>query len=143
MKMKKQCGKLTNKKYPRTNFISSNISLQQSAESHYNKQKLEVLDSWKQRIRWIKSIYSHKGSNKKGLRQQLLLASWRTWPKNIARLLVAPRKPSPSISRAGKPLAEKEADDADEGKSSELMLAQDSPPSPAPGYLPHTPEAAP
>ena len=55
-----------------TNFISSIISLQQSAESHYIKQKLAVLDSGKQRIQWIKSIYSHQGINKKGLRQRLL-----------------------------------------------------------------------
>ena len=53
------------------------------------------------------------------------------------------RKTSSSTSRAKKPLAEKEADDADEGKSSEQMLAQDSPPAPAPGYLPNTSEDGP
>ena len=70
--MKKQCGKQTDENAPGQNFISSIISLQQSAESHYNKQKLAVFDSGKQQIRWIKSIYSHQGSNKKGLRQWLL-----------------------------------------------------------------------
>ena len=56
------------------------------------------------------------------------LASWRTWPKNVARLLVAPREPSPSISRAEKPLAEVEADDADNG---EFNGAEVSPKTPA------------
>jgi len=64
MKMKKQCGKQTDENAPRQNFISSIISLQQSAESRYIKQKLAVLDSGKRRIQWIKSIYSHQGSNK-------------------------------------------------------------------------------
>jgi len=72
MKMKKQCGKQTEENAPRQNFISSIISLQQSTESRYIKQKLAVLDSGKRQIQWIKSIYSHQGSNKKGLRQRLL-----------------------------------------------------------------------
>jgi hypothetical protein len=42
------------------------------AKSRYNKQKLAALDSGKQRTQWIKSIYSHKGNNKKGQRQRLL-----------------------------------------------------------------------
>ena len=91
--MKKQCGKLTNRKRPRANFISSNISLQQSAESHYNKQKLAVLDLGKQRIRWIKSIYSHQGSNKKGLRQRLL-------PGKVEDMDKERRKTSCSTSQA-------------------------------------------
>ena len=75
-----------------------------------------------------------------------MAATWQAGgygQRTSQRILVAPRKPSPSISRAGKPLAEKEADDADEGKSSERMLAQDSPPATAPGYLPHALEVGP
>ena len=70
--MKKQCRKQTDVNILGQNFISSIISLQQSAESRYIKQKLAVLDSGKRRIQWIKSIYSHQGSNKKGPRQRLL-----------------------------------------------------------------------
>ena len=70
--MKKQCRKQTDENAPGQNFISSIISLQQSAESCYIKRKLAILDSGKRRIQWIKSIHSHQGSNKKGLSQQLL-----------------------------------------------------------------------
>ena len=56
--------------------------------------------------------------------------------KERRRLLVEPRKPSPSSSRTEKSLAEVEAGDADEGESLELMLAQNSLPVPDSGYLP-------
>ena len=51
-----------------------------------------------------------------GLRQQLLHGKLEDMAKEHRRLLVAPRKPSPSISRAEKPLAEVEVDDADDGE---------------------------
>ena len=63
--------------------------------------------------------------------------------KERRRLLVEPRKPSPSSSRTEKSLAEVEADDADEGSLMGLRLAQNSPPAPAPGYLPHALEVRP
>ena len=70
--MKRQCGKTNKQKRPRASFISLIIFLKRSDKSRYNKQKLAVLDSGKQRTQWIKSIYFHKGSNKKGQRQRLL-----------------------------------------------------------------------
>ena len=73
--MKKQCGKQIDENAPGQNFISSIISLQQSAESRYIKQKLAVLDSGKRQIQWIKSIYSHQGSNKKGAKA--MAATWQ------------------------------------------------------------------
>ena len=90
---KKQSGKIIKQERPRANFISSNISLQQSAESHYIKQKLVALDSGKQQIQWIKSIYSHQGSNKKGLRQWLL-------PGKLEDMAKERRKTSCSTSQA-------------------------------------------
>jgi len=93
MKMKKQCGKQTDENAPRQNFISPIISLQQSAESRYIKQKLAVLDSGKRRIQWIKSIYSHQGSSKKGLRQWLL-------PGKLEDMAKEHRKTSCSTSQA-------------------------------------------
>ena len=84
----------TNKqKCPRANLIPFIISLKQSARSRYNKQKLAVLDSGKQQIQWIKSIYSHKGSNKKGLRQWPL-------PGKLEDMAKKCRKTSCSVEQA-------------------------------------------
>ena len=69
------------------------ISLRQSAKSRYIKQKLAVLDSEKRRIQWIKPIYSHQGSNKKGLRKQLL-------PDKLEDMAKEHRKTSCSTSQA-------------------------------------------
>ena len=91
--MKKQYGKLKNKNAPGQNFISLIISLKQSPESRYNKRKLAVLNSGNQRIQWIKSIYSHPGSNKKGLRQRLL-------PGKLEDMAKERRKTSCSTSQA-------------------------------------------
>ena len=91
--MKKQCRKQTDENAPGQNFISSIISLRQSAKSCYNKRKLAVLNSGKQRIQWIKSIYSHQGSNKKGLRQRLL-------PGKLEDMAKECRKTSCSTSQA-------------------------------------------
>ena len=91
--MKKQCGKQTDENTLGQNFISSIISLQQSAESRYIKQKLAVLDSGKRQIQWIKSIYSHQGSNKKGPRQWLL-------PGMLEDMAKERRKTSCSTSQA-------------------------------------------
>ena len=91
--MKRQCGTPNNQKRPRANSISLIISLKRSVESHCNKQKLAVLNSGKQRIQWIKSIYSHKGSNKKGLSQQLL-------PGKLEDMAKERRKTSCSTSQA-------------------------------------------
>ena len=124
MKTKRQCGKINKQKCPRANSISLIISLKQSAGSRYNKPKLAVLDSGKQQIQWIKSIYSHKGSNKKGLKQQLL-------PGKLEDMAKERRKTSCSTSQAffqhqprQEPSTEVEADDAVEEGLMELRLAR-------------------
>ena len=89
----KQYGKLKNKNAPGQNFIPLIISLKQSTESRYNKRKLAILNSGKQWIQWIKFIYSHPGSNKKGLRQQLL-------PGKLEDMAKKCRKTSCSASQA-------------------------------------------
>ena len=55
------------------------------------------------------------------------LASWKAWPKNVTRLLVAPRKPSSSTSRAKNSQAEAEVDDADEGEFNGAGVSPNSP----------------
>ena len=132
-----------NQKRPRANFISLIISLKQSAESHYNKQKPAVLNSGKQRIQWIKSIYSHKGSNKRELRQWPLLGKLEDMAKER-------RKTSCSTSQAffqhqprQEPSTEVEADDTVEEGLMELRLAQKPPSAPASGYLPQALEDGP
>ena len=90
----KKTVRQTNKqKRPRENFIPFIISSKQSARSRYNKQKLAVLDSGKQRIQWIKSVYSHKWSNKKGLKRRLL-------PDKLEDMAKECRKTSCSTSQA-------------------------------------------
>ena len=49
----------------RSKFTSGTVSLEQSAGGHYNKQKLDVLDSGRQRIQWIKSTTSLKRETKR------------------------------------------------------------------------------
>ena len=71
--MKKKTTQINDQtRAPQGQLCFINLPLQKSALSRYNKRKLAVLDSWTQRIQWIKSIYSNQVSNKKGLRQRLL-----------------------------------------------------------------------
>ena len=124
MKIKKIVRQTNKQKRPRVNLIPFIISLKQSARSRYNKRKLAVLDSGKQRIQWIKSIYSHNRSNKRGLTQRLL-------PGKLENMAKEHRKTSCSISQAffqhqprQEPSTEVEADDAVEEGLMELRLAR-------------------
>ena len=68
-------------KTPPGNFISFLVFSRQSAKGYYNKQKLAAPNSGEQLVQWIKSIYPHKGSNKRGLRQWLLRVKAEDMPK--------------------------------------------------------------
>ena len=121
-----------------------NLPLQKSALSHYNKQKLAVPDSGGQLIQWIKSIYSHEGSNKRGLRQRLLHVELEDMAKER-------RKTSCSTSQAffqhqarqKTPWRRWKQTMPTTGSLMELRLAQKPPSAPASGYLPQALEDGP
>ena len=103
------------------------ISLRQSAESRYIKRKLAVLDSGKRWIQWIKSIYSHQGSNKKGLRRRLLPGKLEDMAKECRKTSCSTLQAFSSINRAEKPPAEVEANDAVEGEFNGAEVSPNSP----------------
>ena len=111
-------------KTPLGNFISFFVFSRRSAKGHYNKQKLAASNSGEQLVQWIKFVYSHKGSNKRGLRRRLLHVKAEDITKERHKTSCSTSQAFFQHQPRQEPPAEVDAEDAIEEGLMELGLAR-------------------